>query len=829
VVVITGEAGIGKSRLLRAARDALNGAPQTSLVLNCSPHHQGSALHPIITHLIRAAGITYQEAEQDRVEKLAMMLRQSGRTSEEDIALFSALLSIPSADRTLKRNWTPSRLKERTLGVLTAWLDRLCDRTPVALLVEDLQWVDPTSLEWLTRLVEQADRSRLLMLATARPEFIAPWPNLHHVSTIALSRLDAAEAKALIAGIARGKPLPPSIVDGLVVRTDGVPLFVEELTKTVLESGLLRETENRYELSGALPGPTIPSTLHALLSARLDRHAAAGNVAQIGAVIGREFSYALISVVSEVAEVELRLALSQLVSTELVFARGEPPDATYVFKHALVQDAAYSSLLRARRQRLHGAVAQALEAELADTMAAQQDAGTAHMKDASLAAIIAHHFTEAGEGGRAVDYWLMAGERALECSANIEATGHLARGIELIDALQASSETDAKNFRLNLALGTALQATKGVGAPETARAYTRAQDLLGQRGTLRDHVAVLRGLWNGHFIRGQLREALGLLGHRKTLASHERDEEVLALTNRLTGISLHMMGRFVEARSNLEQSLSFYAAQQASNKGARSAYVTDDRLGAMSYLTRTVWLLGHPESARRIGSEALAGARARGHAMTIATALLGNLFVATGTDDSSVAAIVDELLRHSLENKLASYEFWATLFQGAQMAARGEEQGIDIMNRAMATAERVGSALPRPVALGQLAAGLARLEHLQSAREALDHAIVAAQAMEAREYLAELLRLRGEIFQRMGMATQAEREFRGALSVAREQHAHWWELRTATSLARLWHDRGKHTQARHLLNPVYQRFTEGFALPNLEHARRLLEELPARQ
>jgi DNA-binding winged helix-turn-helix (wHTH) protein/tetratricopeptide (TPR) repeat protein len=827
VVVITGEPGIGKSRLMRAARDGLGDEPHAALVLNCSPYHQGSALHPISAHLVRAAGITHQDVDESRVEKLASVLRQSGGASEEETELFSAVLSIRSADRSPRRDQTPRRLKERTLGALTAWVDRLCLRAPVLMLVEDLQWMDPTSLEWLTGLVELADRSRLLVLTTARPEFVAPWPNHRHILNLALSRLNAVEGRALIAGITRGKSLPPDVVDRLVVRTDGVPLFVEELTKTVLESGLLREAEDRYELAAPLPALAIPSTLHASLLARLDRLEAARNVAQIGAVIGREFSYALISTVSGMPEAQLQTALSQLVSTGLVFPRGAPPDAIYVFKHALVQDAAYSSLIRTRRQHLHGAIGRAIEAEFPHIVPPDPDTGTPDLEDASLMAIVAHHFTEAGVGRRAVDYWLMAGEHALKRSANIEAAGHLTRGIELIDLLPTSPALITKDFRLHLALGAALQATRGVGAPETVRAYTRAQDLLRRRGSLRDHVAVLRGLWNGYFIRGRLREALGVLGHCKSLATRDNNEEALALTNRLMGISVHMMGRFIEAKSHLEQSLAFYTANQERDASAHFAYLTDDRVGAMSYFTRTLWLLGHPETARRIGSEALADARMRGHAMTIATALLGNLFVAMGTHDCQVAVIVGELLKHSLENRLASYEFWATLFQGVLMAARGNDQGIEIMRRAMATADNVGSAVSRPAALGQLARALARLDRLESACEALDQAIAAAQAMEAREYAAELRRLRGAIFLRMGKVRDAERELREAITIAREQHARWWELRTATSLARLWRDQGKHAQARDLLAPIYGWFTEGFDTLDLKKAKALLDELCA--
>ena len=769
VVMITGEPGIGKSRLTRAAQEALGNEPHATLIFNSSPYHQGSAFNPIAAHLVRAAGIAHDDADLAKREKLSTLLRQSGGACDVEIGLISAILSIPADEPIPQPDQTPRQLKERTLSALEAWIDRSCARQPVLMLVEDLQWMDPTSLEWLTRIVEHADRLQLLLLATARPEFAAPWPNHRHITGLALSRLDAAEGWALIVGMTRGKSLPSRVIDQIVARTDGVPLFIEELTKTVLESGLLREAEDRYELTAPLPSIAIPSTLHASLLARLDRLEAAKDLAQIGAVVGREFSYSLIASVSGVAELGLRAALSQLVSAELVFQRGEPPDAMYVFKHALVQDTAYASLVRRRRRQLHGAIADALEAEFPQLLAIGQEARVPSLDEGGLVPVVAHHLTEAGQARRAVDYWLRAGEQALKRSANIEAAAHLAKGIGLIEALPASAETRFSNIRLNLALGAALQANKGVGAPETVRAYARARDLLHGRSSLRDHIAVLRGLWNGYFIQGRVREALDLLSHGKRLATRDNDAAAVALTNRLMGISLHMMGRFIEAKSHLEQSLEFYAADQRGNASAHFAYLTDDRIGAMSYYTRTLWLLGYPETARRVGTEALTGARARGHAMTIATALLSNLFVAMGTRDDQVEAIADELLRHSLENKLASYEFWATLFQGALIAGRRDPHGVEIMRRALAAAENVGSGLSRPMALGQLARAHASLDQVELASSALDEAIAAAEDMAVHEYAAELWRLRGEISLGAGKVAEAERD--GGVSCRREPSA----------------------------------------------------------
>jgi tetratricopeptide (TPR) repeat protein len=440
--------------------------------------------------------------------------------------------------------------------------------------------------------------------------------------------------------------------------------------------------------------------------------------------------------------------------------------------------------------------------------------------------MVAHHFTQAELPDQAIDYWLRAGEHALNCSANVEAVGHLTRGIELIDALPAPPERVDKSLRLHLALGAAMQATRGVGAPETLRAFSRARHLLDVRGTLADNMAVLRGLWNGYLIRGRLREAVDLLDRRPTLATPDGDAEVSALIDRFKGITLHMMGRFIDARAHLEQSIQFYAASQRGGTSAHFAYLTDDRIGATAYLTRTLWLLGYPEQARAVGARSLKRARARVHAMTVATALLSEMFLAAfSADRDHMAAAAAELLRHSLESKLASYEYWARLFQGVLMSGSGDPRGIEIMDGAVAAAARVGSGLSRPMVLCQLAHGHANLGRSELALAALDEGIEAAGAMAVGEHVAELRRFRGETLRSLGRKQEAAIELERALAIARDQQARWWELRVATSLARVWRDDGKPAEARQLLAPVYGWFAEGFDLPDLRTARALLDEL----
>ena len=407
VVLVTGEPGIGKSRLAATLEDAVHGEPHACLRYFCSPHHTQSALHPIVAQLERAARIEREDSADTRLDKLEVLLAPSCESLSEDMPLFAALLSIPGGDRYPLPGGTSQRLKERTLRALLGQLKQLTAHQPVLMVFEDLHWIDPTSLELLSLVIDQMKGLRLLLLATARPEFTPPWPSHRHISAMALSRLDRTEAEAVVAGITGGKTLPSAVVDQIFARTDGVPLFIEELTKAILESGMLREAGGRFELTVPLP-LAIPATLHASLLARLDRLASVKDVAQIGAAIGREFPHALIAAVAALPEKDLQAALHQLVGAELIFQRGVPPNAKYSFKHALVQDAAYASLVRSRRQQLHAQIARALEEQFPEVVAREPE-------------VLAHHFTAAGLTERGVHYWQRAGQQASDRSAYLEA------------------------------------------------------------------------------------------------------------------------------------------------------------------------------------------------------------------------------------------------------------------------------------------------------------------------------------------------------------------------------------------------------------------------
>jgi class 3 adenylate cyclase/tetratricopeptide (TPR) repeat protein len=454
VVLLTGDGGIGKSRMARALQDRLADEPHTALVYHCSPHHRDTALYPIITQFTRAAGIRRDDGPEAKLRKLELSLEHSSRPPDDHVALFAALLSVPGGERYPLPDLAPQQIKERTLGALMDLLRRHCAARPVLALFEDLHWVDPTSLDLLTQAVEEASELPLLLVGTARREFVPPWPNHWHTAAMALTRLQPSDVETLIGSVTRGKTLPPEVTAQIVARTDGVPLFVEELTKSVLESGMLREAEDSYELTGPLPLRSIPSTLHASLHQRLDNLASVKDIAQIGAAIGGEFSYGLMAAVSDLPEHDLNGALAQLVAAELIFQRGAPPDATYRFKHTLVQDAAYDSLLRGQRQLLHARIAGVLDEKFPNVAATAPET-------------LAHHYGEAGVPDKAASYWTKAGRLSLQRSAMVEASAQLERALRLLADVPDTTARRKQEIDLRLMLFQAYL-TRGEIAPMTA-------------------------------------------------------------------------------------------------------------------------------------------------------------------------------------------------------------------------------------------------------------------------------------------------------------------------------------------------------------------------
>src|SRR5215475_11373880 len=772
IVLISGEPGIGKSRLAAALAERIAGEPHTRLRYQCSPYHTSSALRPFIAQLERAAAFKADDTSEQRLDKLEAVLAMGTSQVQAVAPLFAALLSIPFGERYPPLALSPTQHRRRTLAALLDQFEGLARQQPILLSFEDMQWADATSLELLDLTVERVRQLPVLALFTFRPEFEPSWVGLPNVGTLTLGRLDRSNVESMVARVTGGRVLPAEVMKQIVAKTDSNPLFVEELTKTVLEAGILVENHDGYRLDGPLPPLAIPETLQDSLMARLDRLAPVREIAQIAAAIGREFSYPLVRALVGRGETALKDALAQLEEAGLVFRRGEPPDAVYSFKHALVRDAAYESLLKSRRHQLHGQIARALEQSFADIVASQPE-------------IVAHHFTAADLVDPAIDYWLRAGNLALSRSANAEAVKHLGQGIELTRSLAPSPERVRKELGFHMALGPAMAATEGDAAPETLRVFSHARELLGDGGTLTEQMTVLWGAYLAHSMRAEHTAARDVAHQCLALAAHHEHPGMSALANRFMGQTLHFMGAFVEARVHLERTLDLCAANQETISAYRR-FGTDDRVNALSFLAPTLLLLGYPEQSATAVGQALSRAQAMGLAYSTALALSHVAFLGTiGCDPQRAAAHADEAIALSVEHGLASPGHRARFFRGALLAQSGDLQlGIELMRNAMAAAEGSAERNRRTLYLGHLASAHASLGQPEIGLDLLDEAVRTAEVTSEKLFEAELRRLRGEILLTLGRKAEAEAGLRRALTIAQQQQARWWELRAATTLAK---------------------------------------------
>jgi predicted ATPase len=602
IVLISGEAGLGKSRITAALTQLLTAEPHIRLRYFCSPYHQDSALFPFIDQLGRAAGFAHGDPPASRMEKLETLLARA-EPSGEDVALLADLLSLPASDSYPLPNLSPQRKKERTLEALIRQLEGLLRLQPVVLVFEDAHWIDPTSCELLDLTVERVRSLPVLLLVTFRPEFQPPWTGQPQVTMLALNRLDRRDRIALVEQIAGGKALPDEVVNQIVDRTDGVPLFVEELTESVLESGLLREEADRYALDGALPPFAIPTTLHDSLMARLDRLASVRRVAQIGAAIGREFSYALLRAVSRLAEGELQDSLARLVVSELVFQRGEPPDAVYVFKHALVQDAAHDSLLRSSRRQLHAHIAEALATDSPEIMESQPE-------------LFAQHYAEAGLVEKSVAYWGKAGQRSAARSAMAEAAAQFRKGLDQLALLPDTPERRRQELELYSALGAVLTTVKGFAAPETGDALARARELWEQLGSPSGYLRIPYEQSLYHAYRGEVDRAQGLDEDLLRLSRQRSDSAGLVLGHISSGRNLMFAGRFALSRSHLEEALALY--DPISHRSIVHQTGLYPQNNSQSLLGIVLFCLGLPDQALARSSAAIAEARKLAHPPSLA-------------------------------------------------------------------------------------------------------------------------------------------------------------------------------------------------------------------
>ncbi len=811
VVLISGEPGIGKSRLAQTLIDRLAGEPYTRLRTFCSPHHQDHALYPTITQLERAAGFRREDTTEHRLDKLEAVLALATNDLGEAAPLFAALLSLPIGERYPPLNLTPQRQKEKTLRALVAQVEGLAARQPVLMLFEDAHWSDPTSLELFDLTIDRVPAMPVLLIVTYRPEFTAPWIGRPHVTSLGLNRLAPRQRAEMIAGITGGKALPGEIADQIIDRTDGVPLFVEELTKAVVESGLLTDAGDHYTAAEPLPALAIPASLQASLLARLDRLAPVREVAQIGAALGRQFSHELIGAVAALPQPRLDDALAQLVGAELIYRRGTPPDAEYTFKHALVQEPAYGTLLRSRRQQLHARIAATLEGQFPEIVAAQP-------------ALLAHHCTEAGQNEKAVGYLLKAGRQAVARAVMTEAVAQLQRGLDLLGTLPDSPRRQQQELDLQVALGPALFATRGYGASDVGRTLARGLALVEQLDQPDYLAPLLYGQWVFHNARADYKLALSFAEQLEQVGEARNDDAARLLGRFVQGHTRLQLGEITAARALCEQS------DGMSNPAHRAVYAAvtaeDPHVVMTGSLAWALTILGYVDQGRAKIDEALAEARRLDNASTLALTLFFACEVAI-----SVAS-PREALRHAKEmealsrvHNLPLYLARGSVYCGWSLTILGQTRdGPAMLTKGLSDLRATG-AVNTSRALVMLAETHAKLGRPDEGLNCLTEAATIIEMTDGRLIEPALHWSRGEVLNATGDEGAAEQSYCQALAVARRQEAKLSELRAATSLARLWRDQGKRAEARDLLAPVYGWFTEGLGTPVLQEAKALLEEL----
>jgi predicted ATPase len=833
VVLLSGEAGIGKSRLVQVLTAQVASEPQAWLMpCQCSPYHQHTALYPIIDLLERVAlRFEREESLPQKLSKLEGFLVQYGLPLVETMPLFATLLSLPLPADYVPLTVSPAQQKQQTLHALLTILLRIAAQQPVLFVMEDLHWVDPSTLELLTLLVDQGPTARILALFTFRPNFSPPWTGRSHCTQVTVTRLPSQQVVEVIRQVAHGKALPPEVVEQIVAKTDGVPLFVEELTKMVLESGLLQEQEERYELTGLLPALAIPATLHDSLMARLDRLATVKAIAQLGATLGREFSYELLQAVSPWNEETVQRGLQQLVEAEFLYQQGLPPQATYRFKHALIQEEAYQSLLRSTRQQHHQRIAQVLEAQFPDTAQTQPE-------------LVAHHYTEAGRNMHAVPYWQRAGQRASERSAYADAVAHLTQGLALLESLPDTPERAQQELVVQMTLGPVLMAIKGGGAPEVERVYTRARELCERVGEPAELFRVLWGVWYMYNLRGEHQRARELGEELLSLAQRIQDPDLLLEAHHALWAILFYGGELTAARSHLDQGLRLYDPQRHRLHAARYTG-HDPGVCCRTVAGQSLWLLGYPDQAVASSQVALDLAQQLDHPFSLAIALN---FAARlhhfRREASFTQARAEASMTLATEQDLLQQLERARPLWGWALAARGHgEEGIIQIRQALAADRSMGATRDRPYNLALLAEACAQGGQTTEGLEALAEALALLATSGVRWWEAELHRLRGELLLQAGVqrpessvlthhstlrmphAAEAGACFQQALDIARRQQAKSLELRAAMSLSRLWQQQGKRAEAYEVLAPIYDWFTEGFDTADLQEAKALLEAL----
>jgi class 3 adenylate cyclase/tetratricopeptide (TPR) repeat protein len=805
LALIVGEPGLGKSRLVEEFHARLREAPHTWVEWSCSQLLQNTPLHPFAEWgRIRFGGA--DAPTEQRLADLESSLAQVGLEQAENAALLAPLLDIPlPTERVLAL--TPEERRRRQLAALIGWMMAGARVQPVVLAVEDLHWADPTTVDLLRGIAERGALAPLFVLITARPEFRPPWSMRSHHTAISLVPLDRQQVRHMVGELSANHALAKEVVERITERTGGVPLFVEEVTLLLLELG---------EQGGI---DEIPPTLRQSLTARLDRLGPAREVAQVGAVIGRDFSYSLLRAASGMEEGQLQAALERLVEADILLVHALPAEAQYRFKHALIQDSAYQNLLKSRRQALHRRIGEILLSEFATDAIAEPE-------------LLAYHFTEAGLSEVAVEWWGKAGQRSLERSALQEAIAQLTHALDHIATLPETPALRRERIKLVVALIYPLMHVKGHAAPETKAAVERARLLIEQADALGEPpedplllFSVLYGFWLANYIAFDGSVMRELAAQFLILAEKQKATDALLIAHRITGISLVCTGEFSEGRAHLDQAIELY--EPGRHRPLAIRFAVDAAGSILSYRSWALWILGWPAAALADAEQAINNARKMGHAVTLMHALGHAAFTYFHCGEHALAnSQSEEAIALAADKGALFWKAWAMLNQGCVSVLTGRSSdAIEIISSGISIYRSTAATAHLPVYLTFLARAYADVRRLSDAWRCVDEALADVETTKEALYAAEVNHMAGKLALLESNQILAEAHFERALAVARAQQARSWELRAATSMAQLWRDQGKRTEARSILAFVYSWFTEGFDTLDLREAKALLDEL----
>ncbi|MBX3300809.1 MAG: AAA family ATPase, partial [Nitrospira sp.] len=816
VVLLCGEAGIGKSRLVRYLCERLTEDHYEAIQSQCSPHHTNTVLYPVTTYLRQAAGLTGEDGIPTQRQKLANLMTDSGLDDRVTVALLADLLSIQGDEQDQLLSVSPDKRKDMTLEALVQYWQRRADRSPVLLIVEDAHWLDPTTLDLMTRIIDRIRQMRVLLLITFRPDFKPVWAEYSHVTFLTLSRLPRRQSAELIATMTGGKGLPLEVQQAILAKTDGVPLYIEELTENLLETGLLVEGTDSFTLKAPLKEMAIPDSLQALLMERVDRLGPAKEIVQTGAAIGREFTYELLRATVNVTDNQLNSAIDLFVSSGLILQEGERSLSRYRFKHMLVQEAAYNTLPKKSRRVLHARIANTLEERFAERVQSEPE-------------LLAYHFEQAGLTDQAITYWRLAARRDADRSANVEALNHFNRAVVLLKELPSGTERDALELELLIARGAPMVTVKGYASREIEHNYLRAKELSQENCGSEYHFLAVWGLWVFYLVRGPLATACDLAEQLLSLAKRKHSPDLLIRAHESIASTYSFLGRSDEAKAHhLLAAKSLY--DPGTHRSQTLPYTQDPGITARIMLARTLWVLGEVDQVDALVQEAIGMARELEHPFTLAFTLASACWISSTLRDADrTLALADEAVAISTKYSFEVGLAWAMSSQGWALAEKGHEEGIAKLVNGLSATQATGASLNNSYTLGLLAELYLRRKRIDEGMKAIQEAQRVALAQGERFWQAELLRLQGELLleQSEQSVSVAEQCFAEALKIAQEQHAGMLELRAAMSMARLLRKLNRLDAAKLVLQPVRSRFHERVANADVIEAQTILEQLSA--